>query len=142
MMKLVAASRTLHPYTTLVADLLDQVHTSHGARAMRPLLVYLVGTKGTTEDMDTIMQSLTAKTRTTTMTLLEQLEARGEARGFARGGATLLLKQLRVRFGPLPAALVERVRSAEVSSLERWAVRVFHADDLDEIFATEDPWSG
>ncbi|MEM9457398.1 MAG: DUF4351 domain-containing protein [Myxococcota bacterium] len=68
----------------------------------------------------------------TAMTVLEQLEARG----FARGEAALLLKQLRLRFGPLGADVVERVRSAEVSSIDRWAERIFSAAELDEVFAS------
>lgn len=131
MMKLVAAHRNLRPHATLVADLLEQVRTTHGARAIRPLLVYLAGTRGEAGEMDVIMQSLTGRTRMTAMTLLEQLEARG----FARGEAALLLKQLRLRFGPLPGELVARVRSAEVSLLDRWAERILSAIDLDEVFA-------
>lgn len=139
LMKLVATRRSLHPHAKLVATMLDQVRTSDGPRALRPLFVYLVGTRGHDHDLDVIMQSLDKETQVTALTLLEQLEARGfvrgEARGFVRGEAALLLKQLRMRFGVIPTEIVERVRSAEVSMLDRWAERLLSNVELDEIFA-------
>ncbi|MBU3064190.1 DUF4351 domain-containing protein [Nocardia sp. NEAU-G5] len=69
------------------------------------------------------------------MTTAEMLEARGEARGGARDRATMLLRQLAKRFGPLPAAVQETVRAADVDRLELRADRVLSPAALDEVLA-------
>ena len=61
-------------------------------------------------------------------------EARGEARGEAQGEAKLLTKFLERRFGPLPQALRDRVKGANVESLDRWADRLYDARSLDAVF--------
>jgi hypothetical protein len=63
-------------------------------------------------------------------------EARGEARGEIKGRAELLLKQLTVRFGPLSAAVQERVRAASIVELDAFAERVLTAKSLDEVLGT------
>ena len=65
----------------------------------------------------------------------ERGEARGRAEGEARGRAETLLKQLRLRFGEVPTDITERVRSASVLDLDRWAERVLTAASLDGVFA-------
>jgi predicted transposase/invertase (TIGR01784 family) len=61
--------------------------------------------------------------------------AQGLAKGRAEGQATLLLKQMTLRFGALPEWVVARVRSATVDELERWAERVLVATTLDDVLA-------
>ncbi|MFT3776581.1 MAG: DUF4351 domain-containing protein [Minicystis sp.] len=51
----------------------------------------------------------------------------------AQGERAMLLRQLRTRFGELPAAVVARVESAEVAMLERWGDRVLSAKTLAEV---------
>ncbi|WP_441285719.1 DUF4351 domain-containing protein [Sorangium sp. KYC3313] len=53
--------------------------------------------------------------------------------GLKEGGRNLLLRQLRARFGELPAAVVARVDAADVAELERWGERVLGARTLDEV---------
>jgi hypothetical protein len=55
------------------------------------------------------------------------------AQGRQEGERALLLKQLRTRFGELPAAAVARVESAEVALLERWGERVLSAKTLADV---------
>jgi predicted transposase YdaD len=60
--------------------------------------------------------------------------AKGIAAGETRGQATVILRQLQERFGPLPADAVARVRSASAAELGRYAVLVLTADSLAEFF--------
>jgi hypothetical protein len=50
----------------------------------------------------------------------------------AQGERVLLLRQLRTRFGELPAAAIARVESADAAVLERWGERVLSAKTLAE----------
>jgi Domain of unknown function (DUF4351) len=59
------------------------------------------------------------------------------AQGHKEGERALLLRQLRTRFGELPAAAVARVEGAEMAVLERWGERVLTAKSLAEVF--DDP---
>ena len=62
-------------------------------------------------------------------------KAEGHAEGHAEGRAELLLRLLDARFGPLPIAVVARVHAAPAADLERWAIAVLTARDLDAVFA-------
>ena len=65
----------------------------------------------------------------------ERKEGRKEGRdeGRTEGERILLLRQLRARFGELPAAAVARVEAADVALLERWGERVLGAKTLAEV---------
>jgi hypothetical protein len=71
-------------------------------------------------------------------TLLEQGEvrglAKGEALGLAKGKAETLLHLARVKFGDIPAARADEVRSADAAMLDRWLEALIGADTLDEVF--------
>jgi predicted transposase YdaD len=60
--------------------------------------------------------------------------AEGRAEGEARGRAETVLLLLGKRFGPTPAAAVERIRSATIAELDRWAARILDATTLGEVF--------
>lgn len=55
--------------------------------------------------------------------------------GRAEGIAVLLARQLNRRFGPLSAAITDRLAKAAPDQLERWAERVLDAATLDDVFA-------
>ncbi|MFS8069129.1 MAG: DUF4351 domain-containing protein [Byssovorax sp.] len=59
--------------------------------------------------------------------------ALGRDQGHKEGERALLLRQLRTRFGELPATTVARVEGAEVAVLERWGERVLSAKTLAEV---------
>jgi predicted transposase YdaD len=61
--------------------------------------------------------------------------AEGCAEGQLEGEYRLLSKQLERRFGPLPEAIMARLRAAGSADLERWAVRLLAAQSLDEVLA-------
>ena len=52
---------------------------------------------------------------------------------YAQGERAVLLRQLRSRFGELPAAAVAKVEGAETGQLERWADRVLVGTTLAEV---------
>jgi hypothetical protein len=55
--------------------------------------------------------------------------------GKRSGQVDLLLCLLVAKFGALPQTIEERIRSATAKDLDRWAVAVLTADNLDEVFA-------
>lgn len=66
--------------------------------------------------------------------LIEQACEEGFNKGVRKGMCNILLCQLRVRFGPLPANALERIEAADVTTIERWAVRILKAQSLSEVF--------
>ena len=68
-----------------------------------------------------------------------QQKLRNEAikEGRNEGVRDVLLRQLRVRFGELPAATVARIEAADMADLERWSERVLGAQTLAEVL--DDP---
>ncbi len=61
--------------------------------------------------------------------------AEGKAEGQAEGRAALLIKQLALRFGPLPAEAEAWIRAAGIEELDEIAVRVLTAGTLQEALA-------
>ena len=70
--------------------------------------------------------------------LLDRGEAKGivlgEAKGEAKGRAEALLMLLEHRLGPLPEAVVRRVRAASLAELDAWFVVALAASSLAEVF--------
>jgi predicted transposase YdaD len=60
-------------------------------------------------------------------------EAKGKAEGEAKGKAELLIRQLCLRFGPLPEATRAKLLRAMPEQLDVWAERVITGRDLEEI---------
>jgi len=71
--------------------------------------------------------------------LADKYRAHGYEQECAEGERTLLLRQLRIRFGELPAAALGCIEAAESATLERWGERVLTAASLAEVL--EDPSS-
>ena len=71
--------------------------------------------------------------------LIRQLRAEGEAKGRAEGERNLLLRLIEVRFGKVPAEVVDRVHAAGLTELEFWAERVLTAAAIGEIFGDTAP---
>jgi predicted transposase YdaD len=55
--------------------------------------------------------------------------------GVKAGEARLLLRLLERRFGPLPAAVGQRVAEADADTLLVYGERILDAESLDEVFA-------
>ena len=62
---------------------------------------------------------------------------RGMQRGVLRGERAVLERQIQRRFGPLPAAVAERLGRASADDLAAWADNVLDADTLDGVFGPE-----
>lgn len=56
------------------------------------------------------------------------------AQGVQKGEARILLRQLRLKFGPLSPETEDRVRSAAPDLLDQWSDRILSARALDEVF--------
>lgn len=65
---------------------------------------------------------------------VEEAKRLGEEKGRADGKVEMLLRQLRRRFGPLPAEIEDRVRTASGDQLDEWSERFVDARDLAEVF--------
>lgn len=55
--------------------------------------------------------------------------------GRRAGEATLLLRQLERRFGPLPDWARDRIASADTGTLEEWGLRLLDAGSLEAVLA-------
>jgi predicted transposase YdaD len=93
-----------------------------------------------TDELHDLFAQLGSKAEEAYMTTAEMLraegraegEARGRAEGEARGRADALVQLLTHKFGPLPPAASERVRTASIDQLATWTTRAITADTLDE----------
>jgi hypothetical protein len=76
-----------------------------------------------------LVRGLGREVEETAMISAERLRAEGRT----EGEVMLLLKQLALRFGPLPAEVHTRVSSASVEELARFGERVLTAGSLAEV---------
>ena len=78
------------------------------------------------------------------MTIAQRLASQGRMEGLeqgleqgrAEGQATLILMLLEQRFGPIPADVVDRVRSADTAELTAWSKSLLCARDLEGVFGS------
>ncbi|WP_206668635.1 DUF4351 domain-containing protein [Pseudomonas saliphila] len=66
--------------------------------------------------------------------LTERLLNEGIEKGRQEGEASMLIRQLTRRFGPLDEAVLQRLQHAGSDDLERWADNILDAQTLDEVF--------
>lgn len=55
-------------------------------------------------------------------------------KGRQEGEASVLIRQLTRRFGPLDASVLQRLQQASSDDLECWADNILDAKTLDEVF--------
>ena len=60
--------------------------------------------------------------------------AKGHAMGRVEGQAELLLGQIQRRFGPVDAATMRRIQTAQPQALSLWSLNILDADTLDDVF--------
>ena len=58
----------------------------------------------------------------------------GLQEGLQKGEARVLLRLLRMKFGPLAPEVEERVRSTDADRLLEWSERVLTAEQLQDVF--------
>lgn len=115
-----------------------------GSRALTALFRYILQTNPTVE-RDVLRGLLPgdggAEVEEAVMNWFEREVDRGRREGEHNGRREgernaerrVLLKQLRLRFGELPAAVVARVEVAEVPELDVWTERVMTASRLEDV---------
>ena len=67
----------------------------------------------------------------------QELVGIGEKKGRQEEALAIMSKQLRRRFGELPAWAVARLGQADAARLEAWAERIFDAADLVDLLGPE-----
>lgn len=105
-----------------------------------PLLIHfrLVTSDGSAqeeEDMNAEIQAWWEEYQRNEQKLRDTARSEGHEEGHKEGERKLLLRQLRARFGELPAHAVARVEAAPEADLERWGERILHAGTLAEVLA-------
>ncbi|MGI5223121.1 hypothetical protein [Nocardia sp. CA-290969] len=87
----------------------------------------------TTEaDLAAVVGQIGPRAKEAFVTTAEAIEARGEARGEARARTKLLIDLMTAKFGPLPEAVLRRIRSADADRHHEWATRVLTATSIEE----------
>ena len=66
-------------------------------------------------------------------TIVQHFIEEGEARGEVRGRQLILLNLLQAKFGDLPSPVEARLRQLSVPELDELAVRLIHAESLEEL---------
>jgi hypothetical protein len=61
----------------------------------------------------------------------------GHAEGRVEGEAHMFVRLMEKRFGVVPPELRERIRAANVATLEEWAERILEAPDLHAVFESK-----
>ena len=63
-----------------------------------------------------------------------EAKVEGEQVGVQKGELLILQRLLAKRFGAIPADKISLISNASVEDIERWADRVFDAEQLSDIF--------
>jgi hypothetical protein len=130
------------------ADLLRAADREHGPDTVDAVCWYaLAVTDVAPEALIDVVSRILLRPEDTIMSTLERTYQKGLADGLARGEAAgeakaqvearteTLLRLLAKRFGPMPPAIVARVRTAGTTQLDRWIDRLLDATSLDSLFA-------
>ena len=74
--------------------------------------------------------------------IFQQGQQEGQQQGLQQGlqqgsqqeAAIILQRQLECKFGNLPQSAIDKIRSADASTIETWALRIFDVTSVNEIF--------
>lgn len=132
--------------------LTDAANAAHGRDALQQLFLYISTVAenltvdkfkkrlvelapAAEEAIMTIAEQLRAEGLKEGLTIAEKLKAEGLREGRKEGLEQTLTKQLTLKFGLLPAALMSRVAAADAKTLERWLERILTADSAESVLA-------
>ena len=122
--------RSLVAWTRLLSQVF---HGPGGREAFRTIFCYIYAVRGNAtarELAETIPDPIL---REEAMTIAEQLRQEGHHAGLQEGRRGMLLKQLKLKFGPLDEATQARVAAADDAALDRYAERVLSAATLSAV---------
>lgn len=138
--------RSARPPADLTTDLLawldvlrNVFHSPNGVEAATTVLRYAKAVSETPpSNIRQIARRLGPQVEEALMTgdqiLLEQGRVEGQAKGRVEGQASVLLRLLEKKFGPVPVEIVARVQSASVDDLDHCTEHLLSAASLDELF--------
>ena len=134
---LVGLMRMVNPEATLTAVVARMRQRADGERR-RHLLTTLLALLPEEEMMTMVERLLTEDDLLAELDLpyLRKIRDEGRAEGRQAGEAELLLRLLRLRFGPLSTEVAARVTAADAETLLRWSERVLSAPTLDAVLDT------
>jgi predicted transposase YdaD len=132
---LVGLMRMANPEATLTAVVTRMRQIADGERRGH-LLTALLALLPEEEMMTMVERLLTEDDLLAELDLpyLRRIRDEGRAEGRQAGEAEMLLRLLRLRFGPLSMEVTARVTAAGTETLLRWSERVLSAPTLDAVF--------
>jgi len=144
-----------HPNVTVeLSDWLDQFTEvwagANGKAILESAIVYLYQVSDTpSQELNRFFSELGPDIKDVAMSTAEKIHAEGHAKGRlegraegraegqSEGAANVLTRLLTTRFGPLPQAVVARLRAGTEADHLRWTERVLSAPTLGAIFGDE-----
>ncbi|WP_435591509.1 Rpn family recombination-promoting nuclease/putative transposase [Nocardia sp. bgisy118] len=124
----------------LTEDLRAILDGPHGTDELRCVAtyIYIVGDTHV-DDLGPLIDRLGPRAKEAIMTTAERLRAEGHVEGRAEGRAEgrveTLIDLLTVKFGSLPAEVIETVHAADSTQVRAWTSRILTADTLEDILA-------
>ena len=126
---------------TRIAGALDEVlRAPNGLAALEALLRYLLATHEhlSVQKVGRILEKASGqRAQEVIVTVLDEIERRGERRGERKGRARTLLELLAGRFGAVPAEVSARILAADEATLTTWTARLLSASTLLEVIGEE-----
>ena len=117
-----------------VDDLLALAERHDAKERLGGLFTYSLGaSKAPVETLRPIAARLGREAEEVLMTTAEDLRAEGRVEGRVEGVASVLVRQLTRKFGPLPESIQAAIRAASLEQLEVWTDKVLVAASLDEV---------
>jgi predicted transposase/invertase (TIGR01784 family) len=141
--------RTAKDVTALLGRWADLVHeagkTAAGGRALSTVLRYILevhrglDVQQLADLVDTFVRGSGGPIMATAHELIQEGVEKGLATGLEKGvllgRRATLQKQLRLKFGVVPEAVVQRVEAADGATLDRWEEQILTATKLDDALA-------
>jgi predicted transposase YdaD len=133
LLRLAALEELVVANAARIAGWLDEVHETYGYDDYRVLMEYVAAAGKETGMIEAIVEHTGEGAKRAAMSTLDWLRAKAWQEGCQEGARTLLLRQLELRFGTVPARARAKVRAATPSQVECWALRVVTAASLAEV---------
>jgi hypothetical protein len=140
LMRLAALEELVIANAARIAGWLDEVHETYGYGDYRSLMEYVAAAGKESGMIEAIVEHTGEGMKKEAMSTLDWIQKKAREEGFENGRRegvegfrALLLRQLELRFGTVPARVRAKVRAATPSQLECWALRVVTAASLAEV---------